>query len=457
MSYTKGPWAVSEDGRAIEFDFEAAYQYMKDRAAEFNLNETYSAMVAIHKLKDRNNKLLYFRRNKTNYRIDTNLTSLPSYLKQFITSFSNGIQIDLKNSQPVLFNILLNHISSSNNNSSFNLTENIIKSLPLCCVNNDIISSINLINKEIKKNRKWVEILLKEISIYRQETMNGTWYEYLMKIYNDYHNTTEYDKPKVKDMWMAIAYSHNYSTDYKEDKIPFQKAFPALDRLIYLFKAKNYKQFPILLQQIEANIFIDLIAKELIENGIKLYTVHDSVIIDKSDLELTQNLIDRILIEKLGFKPRFEVKALKDITERKPRQQKKAKSFKKKRFRKKATPFFQLKQKVEVPAVTPILIPSVEEMPQNETTSDLRNDNTTIKATEPTMDLSLILNEFIARDKSFFIRSVGRSETRYNELVEVAKENDFKKLYAAMNEYSFMEEVKNKFLEFYLEYSSVAA
>ena len=46
---------------------------------------------------------LYFNRNTTNGRLDSNLTTLPSYLRKFIVSEEELYNVDIKNSQPYFF------------------------------------------------------------------------------------------------------------------------------------------------------------------------------------------------------------------------------------------------------------------------------------------------------------------------------------------------------------------
>lgn len=55
-----------------------------------------------------NDGQLHFNSNKTNNRIDTNLTSLKSELKKFIISEPTLYQIDIVNCQPFLLSVILN-------------------------------------------------------------------------------------------------------------------------------------------------------------------------------------------------------------------------------------------------------------------------------------------------------------------------------------------------------------
>lgn len=203
------------------------------------------------------NKSLRFNRNTTNKRLDTNLTNMASDLKPFIVGWENMVYLDLKNSQPVLFNIDLN-----------------------------------------KRYTKGSAALKAEIDRYRKATFAGKWYEELMGIYNT-------DRDSCKDIWMCIAYSKNKS--YKGYKKPFKNIYPEIYKIIETTKTKNHQDFAINLQKLESKIFIDKICKELVDVGIIPFTVHDALIVQKSEQEEALKIMTKVLTEHLGDTPKIAV------------------------------------------------------------------------------------------------------------------------------------------------------
>ena len=356
----------------IKFDFEGAYTFIEE-AKQLTDYQYICAMDSINRFQDDNKKLRYFKRNKTNNRIDNNLSSLPSYLKQFINSNKNLVQLDLKNSQPVLFNSILNIIYNSNSSSL-----NTSKLLTLCYKNNNLKEVCNLINKESIGNRKWVLLLKEEMERYKYYTSNGTWYEHLAEVYNSYYDSKEYDRLKVKPMWMAIAYSSNWSKEYKQDKIPFEKEYPCIAKVIRLIKKKDYKQFAITLQKVESEIFIDLIAPELIRNEIIPLTVHDCVIVPEHQVNLAHTVVIGVLEEQLGFAPKLDVKALIEMTEIKaPRKVKKRIESTQQQINKKAS--------------------------------------ASIQESEP--NLKKVMQQFINEERNFFMGEINNNKAVYEKLV----------------------------------------
>ncbi|MEO6175637.1 MAG: hypothetical protein ABIP27_10855 [Flavobacterium circumlabens] len=199
------------------------------------------------------NKTLRFKRNDTNKRLDTNLTNMASDLRQFIVGYENMSYLDLCNSQPVLFNILL---------------------------------------QSYRKNAS--ESLLQEIDNYFSITTSGKWYEWLQGLYGLSRN-------ECKEIWMKIAYSEN--SHNKEVKKVFQKQFPLIYSIIAEIKKENYANFAIALQKIESKIFIDVICKELVSHNIIPYTMHDGLLVPSEDEEKTLKIMQSTLKERLGVIP----------------------------------------------------------------------------------------------------------------------------------------------------------
>lgn len=199
------------------------------------------------------NKTLKFSKNSANNRIDTNLTFMASELRQFIIGYENMVYFDLKNSQPVMLTILL------------------------------------------KEHYKDANAALKlEIDDYFKHTTQGLWYEHLQELYN---NTRD----ESKELWMCIAYSKNDT--YKQVKNIFKKFYPGINKIIESYKVKNHADFSNTLTQIESSVFIDGICRELVNQKIIPYTIHDSVIVPKNDKDKTLAIMQMVLKKHLGVVP----------------------------------------------------------------------------------------------------------------------------------------------------------
>lgn len=203
------------------------------------------------------NKTLRFSRNSTNKRVDTNLTNMASDLRPFIVGYDKMAYLDLVNSQPVLFNIVLKDYY-----------------------------------KLANENQKL------ELDKYKEITSTGKWYEFLEKVYN-------FSRNEAKKTWMEIAYSQNKS--YKKKKLTFANEFPYIYSIIEKIKEENHAQFAIKLQLIESNIFIDKICKLLVNKNIIPYTMHDGLLVPKINKEQTFEIMNAVFQKELGFIPVIKI------------------------------------------------------------------------------------------------------------------------------------------------------
>ncbi len=87
----------------LEIDYESALNWIKNNTDH---SKHYHYVTALEQLHDK--RFRYFNRNKTNNRIDTNVTNLKSKLRKFF--IGDFVSIDLKNSQPFLIGALLHHL-----------------------------------------------------------------------------------------------------------------------------------------------------------------------------------------------------------------------------------------------------------------------------------------------------------------------------------------------------------
>ncbi len=207
------------------------------------------------------NKSLRFKRNDTNRRLDTNLTNMASDLRKFIIGYENMSYLDLSNSQPVLFNIILK-------------------------------SYLDTASDELKKEIGW----------YSEITLSGQWYECLQRMYG-------LSRDECKKIWMQIAYSEN--DHYLNEKKVFKTGFPEIYSLIEKIKEVNYEQFAIQLQLTESKIFIDEICRELVNEGIIPYTMHDGLLVSIEFEQKTLEIMSSILKGHLGAIPKIKVENFK--------------------------------------------------------------------------------------------------------------------------------------------------
>ena len=211
------------------------------------------------------NKTLRFDRNTTNKRLDTNLTNMASDLRPFLIGYKSMAYLDLSNSQPVLFNKIL---------------------------------------QTYRKNASGK--VLAELDRYLEVTTSGKWYEELIRVFDVKYGPNEnltFDEARnvCKKVWMLLAYSNN--NEQRNLKKVFALEYPFVSSVMKSIKKSNYNQFAISLQLIESKVFIDIICKQLVNEGIIPYTMHDGLLVPKESMERTKEVMLENLKDFIGACP----------------------------------------------------------------------------------------------------------------------------------------------------------
>jgi hypothetical protein len=280
----------------VDLDYQKAEEWILCQPDEVKQN---AYMIALSLLKDK--RLRYFDRNKTNNRLDTNLTNLKKELRKFI--IGDYVNIDLKNSQPFFLSMLLKSIIIQGNKQQG----------PLCClfhysilVKSFGIKSLQAISKIHHFKEK---PFLVNLRAFNKSVINGTLYNDFIKSY-----PKGISRDNVKIIMFKVLFSNNKIKDKYKDFIPWEKdkevfasVYPFIYESIKILKSKGHAILPVFLQKVESYIFIDCIAKELVRAGIVPLTVHDSVIVKAEHKERTIEIINKIFMENFNVIPTLDI------------------------------------------------------------------------------------------------------------------------------------------------------
>ena len=221
----------------LEFDHVNALKWINNNVDEGT--KKYSYISAIDNLKDTRTR--HFKRNKTNNRLDTNLTNLKSDLKQFI--IGDYTSIDLSNSQPFLLGVLLNNIINNNSNT-------------YCCyLHEDKVKKhfgVKRIQSISKLNQKQEKCNLVNLSMYFNSVSNGSLYDDFKSQYEG--NLT---RKEIKNIMFGVLFSGNtkpnsFIIPYAKEKKVFSSVFPFIYDCIFNLKHNDKKNnlLPVYLQQL---------------------------------------------------------------------------------------------------------------------------------------------------------------------------------------------------------------
>jgi hypothetical protein len=182
---------------------------------------------------------------------------MASDLRPFIVGYQNMAYLDLVNSQPVLFNVILR-----------------------------------------KRYESALDGQKRELLEFLESTTKGRWYEKLQKLFN-------LSRDEAKKLWMEIAYSKNNGFPHR--KKVFKSKFPFISSIIHDLKKDGHEMFSIELQKIESKVFIDKICKDLVKEGILPYTMHDGLLVPKEQAQRTLEIMQENLKRVIGETPTIKV------------------------------------------------------------------------------------------------------------------------------------------------------
>jgi len=292
---------MNNELKKVELDYVNAEKWV---LMQSNYEKQASYMTALELLKD--NRSRYFHRNKTNNRLDTNFTNLKKDLKQFI--IGNYVNIDLKNSQPFFLSQLLKIIIESYNNKQQGSLcsklsyDNLIETF-----------GIKRLNSVSKIHQKEEKPFLANLKRFNDSVLNGTLYDDFI---NTYSNGITRDE--VKNIMFKLMFSKNELHENYKMFIPFEKekkvfatVYPFVYDSIKALKENDNVILPVFLQKLESYIFIDCIAKELVETGIIPLTIHDSIIVKTEHKEKSIVIMNKVFKQNFNVIPTLKIELLK--------------------------------------------------------------------------------------------------------------------------------------------------
>lgn len=297
----------------LKINLEEALEWLEEqfKNKKINFSQLYAHTISIEMI---NNEEFYFKINKTNGRLDTNLTNLKSELRQFVKG--NLYSIDCKNSQPLILNFILEYIIQNNN--KYKLISSSKNPLPppfpLCYPSlgtegNKMLSKyLNIKDLEVLRKFPLSEDGVNEFRRYKLSTFKSDFYEDMAKEYAKLHKKPLLRK-QMKELMYKVFFSSNFS--FKEEKKIFKKNYPVVYEVIFRLKnSKSYNKLAICLQGIESEIFIQNISKKLVENNIIPLTIHDSLVVFEKDINLALKIIENVYLEIFQEIPQFQCSKL---------------------------------------------------------------------------------------------------------------------------------------------------
>jgi hypothetical protein len=259
----------------IKIDTEGARNYIEQNI--YNNEEYSSYNISVDLIES---KSFFFTVDNTAGRVHNNITNLSRNLRPFL-KYNNErlVEIDIANSQPFLFNILINDYDTYSNDCLIGVYDT-----------NSILSY---------GTSKKTDIL-----IYRDSTSSGKFYEYLMDNLEIYEDRSLF---KVR-FFKKVFYSKENLYYISEERKRFTELFPNVSQIISYYKKDDYRNLAISLQRAEAEIMINKVIPKLAELGIYALTIHDSILTTPDNTETVKGIILKEFQNQYGLVPTIKTK-----------------------------------------------------------------------------------------------------------------------------------------------------
>lgn len=240
----------------IGIKYKAAMEYLNANYVPYS--DDYEARRVMIELID--GRDIFFKVDKKGNRAHTNLTNLASDLRPFITYEGKQLaQVDLKNSQPFLFNLLIK----------------------------DKIDYTN-------------QAQVDEYNKFKKLTEEGKFYEFLMEEFG-----IEKEKRKeFKILFFGRVFFDVNRTVLKKEEEMFQDLFPTIFKFIREYKQEDYTNLAIQLQRAESKIIINDCIRRIRMERPEMFvsTIHDSIVVQPQNLVYVQGIIEDAFV-KHNMKP----------------------------------------------------------------------------------------------------------------------------------------------------------
>jgi len=205
---------------------------------------------------------IFFKVDKKGNRAHTNLTNLASDLRQFIRYKGKKIaQVDLRNSQPFLLNLLIkNKIDWSN------------------------------------------EAQVSEYKQFKQITEEGKFYEFLMEKFE----VSEEKRKEFKLMFFGRVFFDMNRNTLKKEEVLFKQLFPTIFGFIREYKEEDYTNLAIQLQKVESKVIIHECINKIRTERPEMFvsTIHDSIVCEPINLDYVDGIIKDIFEVRYNLKPK---------------------------------------------------------------------------------------------------------------------------------------------------------
>lgn len=247
-------------------------------------------------------------------RFHSNLSTLNKKLRPFITyKGKNLVNIDVRNSQPLLSTAILKKEFWTREHSGMNiyrfpsalnlLSGSPIDSYAVKSFSLDHLEELDVVFKDAETVIMLVTFLLEKYSDSFSEWIfaaeSGKFYE---KVFKKIHPGETFRKDEVKVAMLKFFFSENKHTS--KDKKLIMDAFPEVTEVFERLKQKDHVTLSHILQRLESTLMIEFVSRRIAEEkpDLPFFTIHDSIATFEEEVEYVTSVIEEAFDSLLGIR-----------------------------------------------------------------------------------------------------------------------------------------------------------
>jgi len=139
-----------------------------------------------------------------------------------------------------------------------------------------------------------LEEAAKELKEY-ENVVKGGLYEFFQTHWEEMFE--DITRKGIKKEWISYVFGRKNSPHHEKMDVIWEREFPLLRKVLHHFKNGSHKLLAHELQRKESTLMFGDLCPRINDMGINYFTVHDSIVVKKSDVDDTYETFERILEE----------------------------------------------------------------------------------------------------------------------------------------------------------------
>jgi hypothetical protein len=286
------------DPRKLKIDIDSIYKKLKNEL-EFNPEKAKNIIRLNNALQFHQGVYIFKYDKLKTQRLYSSFTMLKKEDRKLVTYEGKKLmEIDIKNSIPTLFSLLLTNSLNIDYNILFNSNKNLYKYILMFL---ERVKSIDLVEVQEFQRLCLAGVIYEKVNLkYERRIFNRISYENDFSADESDYNVDTKNKTKIDFISMLFSKEDTYL----DMEIEVEGKFPSIANFLYEIKNEDYKYLSHILFSIESEIMINLVARKfnnLNRGRVPLFTIHDCICTNEDNSSRLHDFMKEVLKSVTGY------------------------------------------------------------------------------------------------------------------------------------------------------------